>query len=252
MNRITFFRRSLPVILGLALAVARLTEVGEDHRLAHPVADPPRVLEGLVPYLRGALVVAVVLVDGAQVVERLRHARRIADLVGAKIGFESEAGRGSTFWIDVPGSGGAPSLAGDPGAHRPADFSKAPGLNGKRTLLYVEDNASNLSLMEKIVGRIDGLEMISAGNAERALEIARDLVPDLILMDINLPGMDGVEALKHLRADEKTRAIPVIARTAAAMPEDIERGRKAGFDDYLTKPIDIGEILGVIGGALGD
>lgn len=113
-------------------------------------------------------------------------------------------------------------------------------------MLYVEDNPASLMLMERIVQRVDGLALISAHNAELALALAEARQPDLIVMDINLPGIDGVEAMKRLRANPKTRAIPVIALSASAMPTDIKRGLSAGFRDYLIKPIKVEEVLAAI------
>lgn len=123
------------------------------------------------------------------------------------------------------------------------DFTVGPDA---RTVLYVEDNPASLMLMERIVQRVDGLTLISAHNAELALALAETRQPDLIVMDINLPGIDGVEAMKRLRANPKTRAIPVIALSASAMPTDIKRGLSAGFRDYLIKPIKVEEVLAAI------
>jgi len=81
--------------------------------------------------------------------------------------------------------------------------------------------------------------------------MARDILPDLILMDINLPGMDGIDALGELRSDERTRNTPIVAVSAAAMPHEVERGRDAGFDEYVTKPIKIPEIIKIISGHVG-
>jgi CheY-like chemotaxis protein len=112
-----------------------------------------------------------------------------------------------------------------------------------QSILYIEDNPSNLALMEAVIARIPKLAMLSAPNAETGLDMAKSHLPDLILMDINLPGMDGVEALNKLRSQDKTKNIPVIALTAAAMPHEIERGIEAGFEQYVTKPIKITEVL---------
>ena len=110
----------------------------------------------------------------------------------------------------------------------------------------MEDNRANLELMKTSIERIPDVEMIAASNAENAIGMARDRVPDLILMDINLPGMDGIEALQALRADQKTKQIPVLAPTAAAMSAEIEKGQNAGFEEYLTKPINVPNVLAAI------
>jgi CheY-like chemotaxis protein len=85
--------------------------------------------------------------------------------------------------------------------------------------------------------------MLTAPDAETSLDVAKNQIPDLILMDINLPGMDGIEALAKLRLEDKTKKIPVIALSAAAMPHEIKRGTEAGFEEYITKPINVAEIL---------
>ncbi len=106
------------------------------------------------------------------------------------------------------------------------------------TVLVVEDNALNLKLVRDVLGHA-GYRVLEAGDAERGIELARSEAPDLILMDVQLPGIDGVEALGRLRADPATASIPVAALTALAMKEDRERFLAAGFDGYLAKPIDV-------------
>ena len=106
------------------------------------------------------------------------------------------------------------------------------------TVLVVEDNALNLKLVRDVLGHA-GYRVLEAGNAERGVELAREERPDLILMDIQLPGIDGVEALRRLRADDVTTSIPVVALTALAMKEDRERFMTAGFDGYLEKPLSV-------------
>jgi CheY-like chemotaxis protein len=105
-------------------------------------------------------------------------------------------------------------------------------------------------LMERIIGRFGNTDMLHAHTAEIGLAMARMEPPDLILMDINLPGISGIDALGVLRASSETRSIPVIAVSAGAMAHDIERARDAGFDDYLTKPLDIVEASNIIKNAL--
>ena len=112
---------------------------------------------------------------------------------------------------------------------------------GLHTLLYVEDNPANLKLVEQIIARHPDIRLLTAVTGDRGIEIARVSEPDVILMDINLPGINGFEALKILRSDPATARIPVIAISANAMPLDIERGLKAGFFRYLTKPIKVNE-----------
>ena len=106
------------------------------------------------------------------------------------------------------------------------------------SVLIVEDNPRNLKLVRDVLGHA-GYATLEAVDAESGLALARDRRPDLVLMDINLPGMTGVEALAHLRADAATAAIPVAALTAYAMKDDRARILAAGFDGYLEKPVDV-------------
>jgi CheY-like chemotaxis protein len=113
------------------------------------------------------------------------------------------------------------------------------------TVLVVEDNALNLKLVRDVLGHA-GYRVLEAGDAEHGIALARDEGPDLILMDIQLPGIDGVEALGRLRADAATAGIPVVALTALAMKEDRERFMAAGFDGYLEKPLSVPALAGQV------
>jgi two-component system, cell cycle response regulator DivK len=113
------------------------------------------------------------------------------------------------------------------------------------TVLVVEDNALNLKLVRDVLGHA-GYRVLEAGDAERGIELARAETPDLILMDVQLPGIDGVEALRRLRADSETASIPVVALTALAMKEDRERFLGAGFDGYLEKPVSVPDLSGQV------
>ena len=164
--------------------------------------------------------------------------RRIVELMGGRIGVVSSPGEGSEFWIDLPRD----RLAEPP--HGQAilygvNLGPAPAPTRAAKLLYVEDNPANLRLMEHIIGRHEGLELLTATSAAIGLELARAHMPDLILIDINLPDMDGYVMLATLRADVRTRDIPAVALTANAMPSDKQRAHDAGFDEYLSKPIDL-------------
>ena len=119
-----------------------------------------------------------------------------------------------------------------------------------RTLLYVEDNPANLKLVEKLIARRHDLRLLSAIDGNRGVELARTCQPDVILMDINLPGISGIEALKILAADNSTSHIPVVALSANAIPRDIEKGLEAGFFRYLTKPIKVSEFMDTLNVAL--
>jgi signal transduction histidine kinase/ActR/RegA family two-component response regulator len=175
--------------------------------------------------------------------------RRLAELMDAQVGVSSTVGVGSEFWIDLKPSS-APVASGAPDAGASA---LAPGAGGKerRTILYVEDNPANLKLVQEIIRLRPDLELMTAGDAVSGIDLARAHQPDMILMDINLPGMRGDEALLRLRMDEATAHIPVVALTANAMPRDVSRGLELGFFRYLTKPIDVGRFLQAVDGALG-
>ncbi len=118
------------------------------------------------------------------------------------------------------------------------------------TLLYVEDNPANLMLVEDLIARRPDICLLSATDGARGIEIARTSRPDVILMDINLPGISGIKALKILAEDPTTAHIPVIALSANAIPRDIEKGLQAGFFRYLTKPIKVNEFMDTLDVAL--
>ena len=178
----------------------------------------------------------------------LTLSKKIVEEMGGIIGFESTAGVGSTFWIEFPISTEAlMTSAVEPAPTEPV----APGRPDEdQQLLYVEDNPANLALMEKIISKLPNLSMMSTRTAEEGLEMAARYKPDVIILDINLPGMDGFEAVERLLASDETADIPVMALSADAMPESIERGYQAGFSRYLTKPLNVPALLSALKEAL--
>ncbi len=172
--------------------------------------------------------------------------KRLVELMDGVIGVESTVGVGSVFWVELNlTTEGQPAV--EPTATAPAQVQAAAQV---RTLLYIEDNPANLMLVEDIIARRRDLRLLSATDGSRGIEIARAAQPDIILMDINLPDISGIEALKILRADPATRHIPVVALSANAMPRDIEKGLVAGFFRYLTKPIKINEFTDTLDATL--
>jgi PAS domain S-box-containing protein len=185
-------------------------------------------------------------IEGAGV--GLALSRWLLELMHGRIGVDSEAGAGSTFWIELPlaeapaqATGSAPSVTPTPVAEEPT--------GGVRTVLYVEDNPVNAMLVQDMLEGEPGIRLRVATRPEEGLALAAAEPPCLVLLDIQLPGMDGYEVLRRLRAMPGLRHTPVCALSANAMREDLARARAAGFDDYLTKPIDVDTLLAVVRGA---
>jgi CheY-like chemotaxis protein len=179
----------------------------------------------------------------------LMMSKRLVELMGGIIGVESAVGMGSVFWFDL-NSSDAPQL--DVERIKPAIVAKTRDQKSQKqyTLLYIEDNPVNLDLVEQLIARRPDIRFLSAVNGGLGIKLARERMPDVILMDINLPGINGIEALKILHNDAETSQIPVIAISANAMPRDIKKGWEAGFFHYLTKPIIIDEFMSALNRAL--
>jgi PAS domain S-box-containing protein len=168
--------------------------------------------------------------------------KRLIEWMGGSIGVASTVGEGSLFWIEMNLTA-SPSFSAMADKPKLSAQVKAQAVLQSLTLLYVEDNPANLMLVEDLITRRPEIRLLSATDGNSGVELARNFRPDVILMDINLPGISGLKALKILANDPITLHIPVIALSANAMPRDIEKGLEAGFFRYLTKPIRVNEFL---------
>jgi CheY-like chemotaxis protein len=166
---------------------------------------------------------------------------------------ESTVGKGSVFWVELnltPGPVAPASKATPAVVIREKETGQGQSGPGLHTLLYVEDNPANLMLVEDLISRRPDIRLLTAGDGLSGIEIARASLPDVILMDINLPGISGIHALGMLAEDPATARIPVVALSANAVPRDIAKGLEAGFFRYLTKPIKVDEFMNTLDVAL--
>jgi PAS domain S-box-containing protein len=170
--------------------------------------------------------------------------KRLAELMQGEVGFSSKEGKGSEFWVDMPTdlsplrAAEAPLLGAGANERVIGDM--------RHVVLYVEDNPANVAFMRDLIGSFENLDLMIAPSGELGLELARERKPALIIMDINLPGISGLEAMRVLRSLESTEAIPVIALSAAASERDKQRGLQAGFNAYLTKPVNVEAFISVV------
>jgi PAS domain S-box-containing protein len=169
--------------------------------------------------------------------------KRLAELMKGTVGFTTETGRGSEFWVEVPlDTAIAPAVAVQPAAPVRNPFADGP----THKVVYIEDNPSNIAFMRELIEDLPGIELMTAPTAEIGIELVRAHRPGVVIMDINLPGMSGFDAVKQLAAWPETAHIPVIALSAAALPKDTARATEAGFYRYLTKPVKVDELTQVL------
>jgi PAS domain S-box-containing protein len=172
----------------------------------------------------------------------LAISKRLAEMMRARVGFTSEVGHGSEFWIDLV-SHRAGAEESQP-ASRPAIAQSQLAAGEPRYLVaYVEDNPSNIAFMREVIDELPRVELITAPTAEIGIELIRARRPDAVIMDVNLPGISGFEAVKRLRELPETRDIPVIGLSAAALLKDMSRATEIGFYRYLTKPVKVAELI---------
>jgi CheY-like chemotaxis protein/anti-sigma regulatory factor (Ser/Thr protein kinase) len=170
--------------------------------------------------------------------------KRLVELMGGEIGVTSVPEEGSTFWFTLPiAERSAPALAELPELSLPAE--------GSRTILYIEDNLANLKLVERIVARQEGLQLLAASSGQPGLELALEHQPALILLDLRLPDLDGEQVLEKLRADPRTARIPVIVTSAEARSVTEQRLGDLKVQGYLSKPIELREFIVVVNAVLG-
>ena len=174
--------------------------------------------------------------------------RRIVEMMGGQVGVRSTPGSGSCFWIELPlldtVEGGAEPA--ERSRARSADTADETAIGRQNRLLYIEDNPANIRLMAQIFDRRRSINLVTAHTPELGIQLARAQAFDLILMDINMPDMNGYQVLDVLRSDPHLPHLPVVAVTANALPGDISRGIEAGFAAYLTKPIQVEQLLEII------
>ena len=175
--------------------------------------------------------------------------KKLVREMSGDIGFESEEGKGSTFWVDLPVS--KKSLLVSEVSHKNVDSSIPYSLSIDHHILYIEDNPANQELMQQMLEEYGDIKLSIASSAEIGLQLAFSEKPELILMDINLPGMNGVDATKQLKKSQETSHIPIVAVTANAMSSMEKKAKEAGCDDYLIKPIQIAELESMLSLYLG-
>lgn len=172
--------------------------------------------------------------------------KRLAELMGGEVGFESDIDRGSDFWVELPRL-----AAHEARPHKPTEAVENGAAltdagSPRVSVVYIEDNPANVAFMEQLLGEFERVELLTAPTAELGIELVRRVRPNVVIMDINLPGMSGFDATRRLAEQPETRGIPVIGLSAAAMPRDRKQAEEAGLYRYLTKPVDVDALVAAL------
>jgi CheY-like chemotaxis protein len=176
----------------------------------------------------------------------LALSRRLAEAMGGSLDLTTTLGQGTTFWVELPVVEGPVERYERLNGH--AEMSRTPDSSPTKKILYIEDNASNLRLVERILARDGDIELVAAMQGRLGLELAREHRPVLILLDLHLPDIDGDEVLRQLRDDPQTSRIPVVVVSADATAGQIRRMLAEGAHAYLTKPLDVSELRDLVDG----
>jgi PAS domain S-box-containing protein len=242
-NAVKYGRPGGRVVFALELrdpSYVRITVI--DDGIGIPAEMQPRMFE---PFQRAGQETGPIEGTGIG----LTITKRLAELMNGRVGFSSELARGSQFWIELPVHHQAAAELRQVSAPGSA-WSPARRASSHK-IVYVEDNPSNIAFMEDMLGDLPSVALLVARSAETGIEVIRAQRPDVVIMDINLPGMSGLEAMKRLRAWPESRDIPVIGLSAAALPADTKRAAEAGFFRYLTKPVKVAELTSALEEILG-
>jgi CheY-like chemotaxis protein len=229
-------RTPLNAILGFA-QLLELEEIGEEQR------------ENL-HYILSAARHLLALIEGAGL--GLPLSRRLAEAMGGTLAVETEVGQGSRFWVELPLAEGPVQRADRQQELAASAAQPDPPPSAPLTVLYIEDNLSNLQLVERVLSRRPGVRLISAMRPQLGLELAAEHHPDLILLDLHLPDMPGQEVFRRLQAEPRTAQVPVVVLSADARPSLIEDLLTQGVRAFLTKPLDVKELLELLSTVAGE
>ena len=175
--------------------------------------------------------------------------KKLVEMMDGNVGVQSSVGIGSVFWAEFTLTDMALATINET-LDKQKPVALIENISSAYTVLYVEDNAANLELVRQLISRRTGIRMLSAADGNIGIEMARVYQPDVVIMDINLPGISGLDAMRILRDDPATGNIPIVALSANALPLDIQNGLAAGFFAYLTKPILVSEFIETLDAAL--